>query len=95
MSIADYLLTAIIYLIQKLILPLLPENMPFLSFETLTGILNSDVKNDLIFAFSGIGKLLPVNLILIIFLVIIFAEITLTTIKMGIFVINLVRGSGA
>lgn len=95
MSIGDLILTAVIFLIQKLVLPLLPDSLPFLPFNTFTAILNSDIKNDLIYAFSGIGKLLPVDLILIFVLVVIFAEITLAMIKMGIFIINLVRGAGA
>jgi hypothetical protein len=95
MSIADLLLKIVIFLLQKIVIPILPTSLPFFPIEDLNAILVSDLKNDLIYSFSGIGKIMPVNLILIFVLVMIGGEITLMLVKMGFFIVNLVRGSGA
>ena len=95
MSIADFLISIIIFFLQKIIYPLLPVNLPFLSISKLTEFLNSDLKNDIIFAFSGVGKIFPIKFIFLMLIVIISGEIILGLIKIGKFLINLIRGSGA
>jgi hypothetical protein len=93
--VADFIISIVNFFIAKLILPLLPTNMPFFPIDTLLAILNSDLKSDVIYAFSGFGKIFPLDLTLIVFLTIISAEISLVLIKMAMYLINLVRGSGA
>jgi len=95
MSIADFLISVVIFFLQNIIYPLLPINLPFLSISKLTEFLNSDLKNDIIFAFSGIGKIFPIKFIFLMLIVIISGEIILGFIKIGKFLINLIRGSGA
>lgn len=93
--VADFIISVVNFFIGTLILPILPTSMPFFTIDNLTSILNSDLKSDIIYALSGIGKILPIDLIFIIFLTIILAEGSLVLIKMAMFLINLVRGSGA
>ena len=94
MSVSDILLSIVIFFIQKLLLPILPVSIPFLTYDDYIATL-SGLKTDLVYSFSGLGLLFPMDLILIMVLVIIFAETTLFVFKMGKFIINLVRGSGA
>lgn len=92
--IADILLDFVIFLIQRLLLPVLPNSIDFYPIEVFSANLYA-VKSNLITSFSGLGQLFPINLILIIFSVIIFSEIILFSFKIGVFLINIVRGSGA
>jgi len=93
--VADFLISIANFFFAKLILPILPTNLPFFPIDNLLAILNSDLKNDIIYAFSGFGRILPMDLILIVLTTIIGAEILLVFIKMAMYLINLVRGSGA
>jgi len=92
--IADNLVDVANWLIQTLIYPLFPQNLPFLSYNTYVGVLNS-IKTNEIYIFSVLNKFFPVSLLLIFIIVIISGEITLFLIKGVMFLINLVRGSGA
>jgi len=92
--IADGLVDVANWLIQHIIYPLFPSNYPFLSFSTYSGILNG-VKTDVIFAFSAVDKFFPISLLLIFLSVILTAELILVAIKAGMWILNLVRGSGA
>lgn len=94
MSVGDLTIDVVIFLIQKLLLPILPSSIPFFSYETFLAYTES-VKKIMIYAFSGVGILFPIDLILLLILVVIFAESFLMIFKMGKFIINLVRGSGA
>jgi uncharacterized membrane protein YdbT with pleckstrin-like domain len=95
MSVADFLISIAIFFLQNLILPILPVNFPFFSYSQLNNLLNSDLKNDIIYAFSGIGKLFPIKFLILMVVFIISAEIILAFVKIGKFIINLIRGSGA
>lgn len=94
MSVGDILLSIVIFLIQRLLLPILPTSIPFLPYNSFVATLTG-LETDLTYSLSGLGLLFPVDLLLTMILVIIFAETTLFVFRMGKFVINLVRGSGA
>jgi len=89
----DYLISFITSIIQK-ISGTLPTELGFLPLTTYSGFFSA-VKTNLIFGLSGIGWLLPVNLLLILIITILIAEATLFGYKAGVFLINLARGSGA
>ena len=94
MSVGDLLITIIIFLVQRLLLPILPSSISFMPIETFTSTLTG-LKENLIYSLSGLNFFLPTGLLLGIILLIIFAEISLFLFKIGVFIINLVRGSGA
>jgi hypothetical protein len=91
---ADLIITAIIFLVQKLLLPALPTSIGFLPIASFTDTLNA-IQANLIYSLSGINFFMPVDLLFALILLVIFAEMSLFTFKMGVFIINLVRGSGA
>jgi hypothetical protein len=94
MSIGDMVIKMLTYLLQKFVLNTLPTSFPGLTIDNYTGFLNN-VNSSLVFAYSRIGNFMPIGLILTCLIVVITAELTLLTFKAGIFVVNLVRGSGA
>ncbi len=91
---SDFLISIVIFLIQKLLLPVLPTSIGFLPVETFSNTLTT-LKANLIYSLSGIGFFMPIDLILSLILLVIFAETSLFLFKMGVFIVNLVRGSGA
>lgn len=93
MSAGDILLTIIIWLYNNT-LGLLPNEIGILPIDTFTDYLNS-FKDILVYAFSGIANIFPIGLLFIIVSVIITGEILLFGIKIGMYIINLIRGSGA
>jgi hypothetical protein len=95
MSIADFLISIAIFFLQNLILPILPTNFPLLPYNQLSSFLNRNLKNDIIYAFSGVGKLFPIKFLVLMVVFIISAEVILAFVRMGKFIINLIRGSGA
>jgi hypothetical protein len=94
MSISDLLISGIIYLIKTLLLPILPISIGAFTISDFSAALLS-VKSNLIYGLSGISFFMPVSLILSLTLLVILAEFSLMLFKMGVFIINLVRGSGA
>lgn len=94
MSAADILISIVISFIKRLLIPILPTSIPFFSYENFLATLDS-LKVNLVYSLSGISLFFPVDLLLNIILAIIFAEIALFTFRIGKFVINLFRGSGA
>ena len=93
MSAGDILLTIIIWL-YKNTLGNLPTEVGLLSLNTFVNYLDS-FKANLIYAFSGLASIFPVELLFIIVSIIISGELILFGIKIGMFVINIIRGSGA
>lgn len=93
MSAGDILITIVIWLYRNTLL-LLPNQIDLLPINTFIGYLES-FKVNLVYAFSGIAKLFPIDLLLTIVLVIMAGELILFGVKAGTFVINLFRGSGA
>ena len=94
MSIADVLITLITWVFQKIILPIFPVNLPFLSFATFQGILNGTLKHNFIWGLAGLNHFINLNLLFILVGVVIFGEILFWTIKAGFFLVKLIRGSG-
>ena len=92
MSIADVILSSIIFTFQKLILPVLPVNLPLISFNSFGNTLNGSVKHNLIWAFAGLGQLLNLKLLFILLSSIIVGEILFWLVKAGFFFVKLVRG---
>jgi hypothetical protein len=92
MSIADAGIQILIWLIQGII-AILPQNLPFFTIETYSKYLN-DIKNNTISTLSAVSFLLPIKLFLLLFSIIIFAEISLLVFRITKWLINLVRGAG-
>lgn len=94
MAVGDILIDAIILLLQKTILAVLPYEISFLKISTFTNLLTS-VKTNFIYSLSGISKIMPIDLLFACVLTIITAELLLFSVKAGFWLINVIRGSGA
>lgn len=92
MSIADIILSLIIWIFQKLILPILPTNLPALSFAGFNALLEGSLKHNLIYSFAGLSQILNIKLVFTLMSSIIFAEIIMWLVKAGFFLIKLIRG---
>lgn len=95
MSLADLLLTLIIWLLQNMVLPILPTHMLGLSFDTFNNILNGTMKHNFIWGLAGLNRFIDLPLFFTIIGIIISAEIIFWGVKAGIFIWNSIRGSGA
>ena len=93
MSAGDILITIVTWLYQNT-LQNLPTEIGPLPLATLVSYLDG-FKDTLVYALSGIANIFPIGLLLIIVSVIVAGELILFAIKIGMFVINLIRGSGA
>lgn len=91
---ADGVFDAIIFLIQRFLLPVMPSDFLVFSFHdfqtSLAGISGMITKS-----FSGISNIFPVELVLYFVIILITAEIALFGIKGIMWIINVFRGSGA
>jgi hypothetical protein len=94
MSIGDLIVKLLTYLLQKFVLNVLPTSLPGLPIDSYR-LLLENVISSLTFAYSRIGNFLPIGLILTCTIIVIASELTLLVFKAGIFIVNLVRGSGA
>ena len=94
MSAGDIIITIIIWLYRHTLLPILPTQITFLPIATYQSTLQG-LEGNLAYAFSGVNKLFPLELLLGVVLTIITAELILFLVKIAMFVINVVRGSGA
>lgn len=94
MSVVDIIITFVIWLYKSTILAILPTEIGFLPYNTFTAYLGG-LETNLVYAFSGIYKLFPIDLLLILVLVILTGEGILFLVKIATFVINIIRGSGA
>ncbi len=92
--IGDSLVDLVNWLIQTIIFPIFPDNLPLLPSSTYLALLQS-LKGNFIFSFSIIDKFFPIQLLLTFLIVIILAELILFAIKSMTWFLNLVRGSGA
>lgn len=92
MSIADIVLSIITWVFQKLILPILPVNLPLISYNEFSVFLAGSVRHNLIYAFAGINNLFNLKLLFILLATIIFAEILFWLVRTGIFIVKLIRG---
>lgn len=92
MSVADILLSLVIWIFQNLILPVLPENLPALDILSFEATLQGTLKHNLIYSFSGLTQLFNLKLLFILLTSIIFAELVFWLVKAGFFIIKMVRG---
>lgn len=92
MSIADIVLSLVIWIFQKLILPILPTNLPLISYDTFATFLTGSVQHNLIYAFAGLNNLFNLELLFILLATMIFAEILFWLVRAGIFMAKLIRG---
>ncbi len=93
MSVFDILISLLIYFQRYFILPFMATNLPFLNFVNFHTKLIA-MKPLLIASLSGLGIIFPIDTLFIVFAVIVSGELTLLTFKIGVFVLNLIRGSG-
>lgn len=92
--ILDNLINLILWVLNNWLLPLFPSNLPFLDFNNFVLMLEN-LKTDIVYAFSFLGKIFPIDLLLALILVVITAEILLFGFKSVMWIINIVRGAGA
>lgn len=92
MSIADILLSSVIWIFQKLILPVLPVDLPLLSFDTFTATLQGSLYHNLIYAFAGLNQLFNLKLLFILLSSIIFGEMLFWLVRAGFYLVKLIRG---
>lgn len=92
MSIADTLLSVIIWIFQKMILPILPVDLPLMSYATFNSTLQGSLKHNIIYSFAGLNNLFNLKLVFTLLLSIIFAEVLFWLVKAGMFLVKLVRG---
>ncbi len=92
MSIADIIISIITWIFQKLILPVLPTNMPLFSFADLQDILTGTLQHNLVYSFAGISQIFDVRLLFILLSTIIVGEILFWLVRAGLFIVKLVRG---
>jgi hypothetical protein len=88
------LLTIINYIAQNLLLPVISFQIPYFGVDELDALLDP-LSGYLITAFSGLGFLFPILLILALILVVALAEFGLFGFRIIKYIINVVRGSGA
>jgi hypothetical protein len=94
MSLADLLITLIIWVLQNIIFPILPQNIPALSMDTFNDILGGTLKHNLIWGLAGLNQFIDLDLAFILINTIILAEIIFWGIKAGMFLWKSIRGSG-
>lgn len=92
MSLADIVISLVIFLLQKLVLPLFPVNLPFLSFATFQSTLIGSLQHNLIYSFAGLTEFFNLQLLFIMVICMIFAEILLWAFRAGKWIIEIVRG---
>lgn len=92
MNIADILISLIIYIFQKIILPILPINIIGLSFDTFQGILSGTMKHNFIWSLAGLNQFMNLELVFILVGVVITAEVLFWGVKAGMFLLRLIRG---
>lgn len=92
MSIADIILGLVTWTFQKLVLPVLPTNLPALSYSEFNSILSGTLKHNLIYSFSGLSQLFNLKLLFILLGSIIIGELLYWLVKAGFFLVKLIRG---
>lgn len=92
MSVADIILSVLIWIFQKLILPVLPTNLPLVSFDVFTATLNGTLKHNLIYSFAGLNELFNLKLLFILLGSIMVGEVMFWLVRAGLYIAKLVRG---
>lgn len=88
------LITILNYIAQNILLPVISFQIPYFGVDELEALLDP-LSSYLITAFSGLGFLFPILLILSLLLVVVLAEFGLFGFRIIKFIINIFRGSGA
>ena len=92
MSIADVIISVITWIFQKMILPVLPTNLPLFSFSDLQNILTGTLQHNLIYSFAGLSQIFNVKLLFILLSTIIVGELLFWLLKAGFFIVKLISG---
>lgn len=92
MSVADILINLVNWVFQKLVLTILPVDLPLISFDTFYATLHGSIKHNFIYAFSGLNNLFNLNLLFALLLSMIVAEMLFWLVRIGIFMAKLIRG---
>jgi hypothetical protein len=94
MNIADIIISLITFVIQKMITPLLPTNLPLISYATFTDLLSGSLKHNLEWSFAGLNQLFNLQLLFILLGSMVFAEILFWLVRVALFIVKLIRGGG-
>lgn len=92
MNFADIIISLITWIFQKIILPVLPTNLPLLSYDAFQDILTGTLQHNLIYSFAGLSQIFNIQLLFILLATIIVGELALWLVKAGFFIVKLVRG---
>ena len=92
--IADTIFTLLIWTIQHSILAILPTEFAFMPLLTFKNALEG-MSNFFTSSFAGLNNIFPSYFFIGIIILIISAEVILFAIKGTMYIINLIRGSGA
>lgn len=92
MSIADIVLSLVIFILQKLVLPVLPTNFPLLDLETFNSILRGTLEHNLAHSFVGMSQLFNIELLFILVMSVIVGEILFWLVRAGLWIIGIIRG---
>lgn len=91
MYIADIVLKLVRFLLQKIVYPLLPVNMPILTYDALvTGLLS--IEHNLNWSFAGLDKFVNLGLLFTVLIVMITGEMIFWLVRAGKWIIEIVRG---
>jgi hypothetical protein len=94
MSFADLLISLINFLLSKVILPLLPVNLPLFSVSDFYNSLSGSVGQMFSNMFVFLNNFIDVGFLLIIISVVIMGEILFWSFKSGMYLVKLVTGRG-
>lgn len=94
MSIADILLGLINWIFQRMILPIFPVNLPYLSVYEYVLLLNGTIRHNLIWGLAGLDNFLNLPLLFGFLLIVITAEVLFWLMKAGVSVVKFFRGGG-
>lgn len=93
MSIADILISLITWIVQKIILPVLPMDLPFLPLNEFAYTLHtSSLLHNVIYSFSGLTAFFNLKLVFTLLISIIAMESLAWLIRVAFFVIKIIRG---
>jgi len=92
MSVADILLSLVIWIFQKLILPVLPTDLPLVSFDTFTATLEGTLQHNLTYSFAGLNQFFNLQLLFILLASIVFGEMLFWLVRAGFYLVKLIRG---
>lgn len=93
MNIADIIIILVIFIFQKIILPLFPVNLPFFSYASFVNFLeNTTMKFNFIWGLAGLNNFINLPLLFTLIIAVIFGEILFWVVKAGFFFVKLIRG---